>query len=141
MKRRKFLQTSCNFCLLGAAGIFLSELEACSPAYQVIKTEIIHDTVQIGLALFAQSNLQFVRPKGWYYDIAVQKKENAYEAMLLQCTHQRNQLIPAANGFFCTLHGSQFDRDGNPKKGPAENPLKKFFTTIDQNNLIIHLKA
>jgi len=141
VKRRTFIQTSCNFCLFGAAGILLSELEGCSPSYQVIKSEITHDTVQIGLASFAQSNLQFVRPKGWYYDIAVQKKENVYEALLLQCTHQNNQLIPAGNGFVCNLHGSQFDRDGNPTKGPAENPLKKFSTSVDQDNLIIHLKA
>jgi hypothetical protein len=100
MTRRKFFQTSCTFCLLGATGTFLSELEACSPSYQVINTEIIDDTIQIGLASFAHSNLQLVRPTGWLYDIAVQKKENEYEALLLECTHQKNQLVPAGNGFF-----------------------------------------
>jgi Rieske Fe-S protein len=143
MERRKFLKSSCNICLLAATGYFLSELTACSPAaYHVIKTEIINDEIQIPVASFTQSNMQFVRPKGWYYDIAVQKKEdNTYEALLMQCTHQENQLTPASNGYTCSLHGSQFNKDGKVTKGPAENPLKHYATSINQENLIIHIKS
>jgi hypothetical protein len=53
----------------------------------------VNNQIQIPVAGFAQSSLQFVRPKGWYYDIAVQKKDNEnYEALLFQCTDQGNQL-------------------------------------------------
>lgn len=141
MDRRKFLKSSCNVCLLATSGYFLSELSACSPAYTVIKSEIINDSVQMPLNTFAQSSLQFIRPKGWYYDIAVQKKEDHYEAVLMRCTHQNNQLTPTGNGFACSLHGSQFNKDGMVTKGPAENPLKKFSTSVNQDQLIIHLKA
>jgi len=128
--------------MLAASGYFLSALNGCSPAYQVIKTEVVNDTVQIPLASFAQSNFQFVRPKGWYYDIAVEKKnESLYESLLMQCTHHQNQLVPTGNGYFCNLHGSQFDKEGNVIKGPAENKLKKYNTTIEQDKLIIHLKG
>jgi Rieske Fe-S protein len=61
--------------------------------------------------------------------------------MLLQCTHQHNQLIPAGKGYFCTLHGSTFDQQGNATKGPAELPLKKYQTQIEQGNLIISLHS
>lgn len=76
-----------------------------------------------------------------YKDIAVQKKDEAtYTALLLECTHQENGLTPTGNGYHCNLHGSEFDRDGKVRKGPAELPLEKFTTTIDNDNLLIHLK-
>jgi Rieske Fe-S protein len=71
----------------------------------------------------------------------VQKKDDHYEALLMQCTHQNNQLTPTGNGFTCSLHGSQFNKDGIVTKGPAENRLKKFSTSVNLDQLIIHLKA
>ncbi|HSZ86036.1 MAG TPA: Rieske (2Fe-2S) protein [Puia sp.] len=141
MQRRQFLKSSCNFCLLAGSGVLLAELASCSPAYAVIKTEVVNNQIQIPVAGFAQSSLQFVRPKGWYYDIAVQKKDNDnYEALLLQCTHQSNQLTPNGHGYTCNLHGSQFNNDGAVTKGPAEKSLKKYPVAIEHENLIINLK-
>ena len=141
MQRKQFIKSSCNLCLLTASGFLLSEFIACSPAYQVIKTEVVNNQIQIPVAGFAQSGLQFIRPRGWYYDIAVQKKDNnTYEALLLQCTHQSNQLTPNGHGYTCNLHGSQFDSDGMVKKGPAEQPLKRYPVAVDKENLIINLK-
>ena len=92
------------------------------------------------LTMFDKSPLQFVRPKGWYYDIAVQKKEdNSYSALLMQCTHQENQLTPTGNGFTCSLHGSQFDKAGNVRKGSAEQHLEGYRTFVDNGNLIIEI--
>ncbi|MBS1916243.1 MAG: Rieske (2Fe-2S) protein [Bacteroidetes bacterium] len=143
MQRRKFLKSSCNLCMLAASGYLFSELAACSPAaYHVFKTEIVNNHVEIPLTEFAQSSLQFVRPNGWYYDIAVQKKaDNSYEALLLQCTHQSNQLVPNGNGYTCSLHGSQFNKDGDVTKGPAEKPLKHYPVTVNQDKLSIQLKS
>ncbi len=90
------------------------------------------------LSLFEKGSLQFVRPKGWLYDIAVQKKsDGTYEALLMQCTHMDNQLMPAQNGFSCSLHGSKFNTEGKVIKGPAEMPLKKYSTSINNTNLVI----
>jgi Rieske Fe-S protein len=142
MQRRQFIQSSCNLCLLAASGYFYSALSGCSPAFQVIKTEVVNDAIQIPLASLSQSNFQIVRPQGWYYDIALEKKnDGSYETLLLQCTHQQNQLVPTNKGYLCNLHGSQFDKEGNVTKGPAENSLKKYNTTIEQDKLIIHLKG
>jgi Rieske Fe-S protein len=142
MERRHFIKSSCNACLLAATGYFLSELSACSPStYHVFKAEIINEEIQVPVASFTQYNMQVVRPKGWFYDIAVQKKEdNTYQAILMQCTHQKNQLTQTGNGYLCSLHGSQFDKNGKVTKGPAENALKQYTTSINQDNLIIHLK-
>lgn len=140
MERRKFIKSSCNFCLLGAAGILATNLSGCSPAaYPVFKTEVNNNIIEIPLTLFDKAQLQFIRPKGLYHDIAVHKKEDTYTALLLECTHQENSLTPTGNGYHCNFHGSEFDKDGRVKKGPAELPLKKYKTSINQNNLIIHV--
>ncbi|HVW59544.1 MAG TPA: Rieske (2Fe-2S) protein [Puia sp.] len=143
MQRRDFIRSTCNMCMLLTAGAFLPTLSGCGPAaYKVINTEIHDNQVEIPLAGFAQSPLQLVRPKGWMYSIAVRKKEdNTYTALLLKCTHQDNQLTPAANGYSCSLHGSAFNTAGRVTKGPAERPLKEYPVTTDTTNLIIHLKA
>jgi len=143
MQRRDFIKSSCNICLLLTAGALLPTLSGCGPAaYKVINTEIHNDQVEIPLAGFAQSPLQLVRPKGWFYSIAIRRKEdNTYSALLLKCTHQDNQLTAATNGYTCSLHGSAFNNDGRVTKGPAERPLKEYAVTTDANNLIIHLKA
>lgn len=139
MDRKDFLKLSCNTCLLGAAAMILPGLTGCSPAaYSVFKTERIENKITIPLSLFEKNKLQFIRPKGWDYDIAVQQKEDgSFTALLLQCTHLDNQLSPAQNGFSCSLHGSKFNRDGVVVKGPAEIALKKFKTIISNTNLII----
>lgn len=140
-ERRKFIKSSCNFCLMAAGGFLISELSACSPAAKVLKVPVSGNTIQIPLNAFSSEPLVIVRPSGWYYDIAVRKKEeNTYEAIFLQCTHQQNQLVVDPHGYKCNLHGSQFDEDGKVLKGPAGMPLKRFNTTLNPDQLIIHLK-
>ncbi len=140
MERRRFLKDSCNICLLGSAGFFFPQLTGCATTQGGYTAEIINKTINVPVVLFEKSTLQLVRPKGWYYDIAVQKKEdNTYAAMLLQCTHQENQLTRSGSGYTCSLHGSQFDLSGNVQKGPASKPLEKYNTSVSGDQLTIHL--
>ncbi len=119
-----------------------SELASCTPAAKVLKVPVNGNTLQVPLNAFADTQQLIVRPTGWVYDIAVRKTgENHYEALLLQCTHQQNQLVVNPNGFKCNLHGSQFDSDGKVIKGPAELPLKRYEITPDRDQLIVHLQA
>jgi len=75
MQRRQFIRSSCNLCLLGAGSYFLSSISGCVPAkYPVINAEVINKKIFLPLSAFATNNMQIIRPKGWYYDIAVQKK-------------------------------------------------------------------
>src|SRR5437773_9886431 len=76
MERKEFLASTCKACMLMAAGYFLPKLTGCSPAYSVFKTDIVNKKVTVPLNIFDQHPLQFVRPKGWYFDIAVQKNED-----------------------------------------------------------------
>ena len=142
MERREFIQTSCNACLLVAAGYLLPSLAACGTQASVLKADIVNDKVMLPASRFAQPSIQMVRPRGWLYDIAVEKnEENNFRALLMQCTHQENQLTQQGNGFHCSLHGSQFDKEGRVVKGPAERPLKQFPVSIENDQLIIHINA
>ena len=127
-------------CLLGAAGFLFPQLTGCASTQGVYKTEVLNKKISIPVSIFDKSAVQLVRPNGWYYDIAVQKIENNnYSAILLQCTHQENQLDRNGNGFTCSLHGSQFDLTGKVTKGPATKSLEKYETSISNDQLIIHL--
>ena len=142
MERREFIRSSCNVCMLAAAGYFLPKLAGCSPAsFAIFKTDIVDKKVELPLTMFSTSTLQFIRPNGWYYNIAVEKKEdNTYTALLLQCTHQENQLTPNGNnGFTCTLHGSVFDKEGRVRKGPAQDPLVRYTTYVENDHLVIEV--
>lgn len=143
MERRTFLQQSCNACLLVAAGLLSTTLSGCGPgAWQVFAATPRDDRIIVPEDAFAKGPLVLVRPKGWYYAIALRKKkDNTYSALLLKCTHQENQLTAASGGFSCSLHGSTFNSDGQVVKGPAENALTSYPVTVESDSIIIHINA
>lgn len=140
MERRNFIKSGCTFCLLAAGGMLLPMLEGCGTTQKtsVYKTTVSGNKIEIPVSLFADKKIQIVRAKGQYYDIAVQQHEDkTYTALLMRCTHMDNQLNLSGNGYRCSLHGSEFDNEGNGKKGPAEHALKKYPVTINNDKLII----
>jgi Rieske Fe-S protein len=142
IERRKFLTSACKACLLAGAGFLVADLTACSSSTKIIRLPVNQNSVRVPITAFAQAPILIVRPEGWLYDIAVRKTAmDQYEALLLQCTHQQNQLMVNSNGYKCNLHGSQFNFDGNVVKGPAEGALRKFTTSLDQDRLIVQLKS
>ena len=143
MQRRTFIRSSCNSCLLLATGFLMPALSGCGPgAYSVFNAAPADDKLIVPTDAFAKGSLVLVRPKGWFYAIALRKKEDStYSALLLKCTHQDNQLDASSNGFSCSLHGSAFDQDGRVTKGPAERTLTSFPVTTANNALIIHIRS
>jgi len=142
MERRTFLNAACKLCVLGAAGYILPQsLLSCAPGKSAVyKATVDGNAIRVPLSLFDAGNVQMVRPKGWFYDIAVIRHQDlSYSAMLMKCTHMDNQLTIAGDGFHCSLHGSHFDKDGQVRKGPAEKALTRYNTTIEDNNLTIHI--
>jgi len=142
MERRNFIQDGCKACIFLGAGLLISELSACGPSSQILHLPVSGNTVQLPLAGFAKQTMQIVRPEGWIYDIAVRKSNDGqYDALFLQCTHQKNQVIPEGNGFFCPLHGSRYTLEGAVTKGPAEMSLRKFPVHEESGDLVIELKS
>lgn len=63
--------------------------------------------------------------------IFLHKKNNEdFEAKLMLCTHKSCDIKPAGTILVCPCHGSEFSRNGNVLKGPAEKPLRNFPVTI-----------
>jgi nitrite reductase/ring-hydroxylating ferredoxin subunit len=142
IERRKFISSACKACIFAGAGFLISDLAACSTPAKIIRLPISQDSVRFPLTAFATESIQLIRPEGWYYDIAVRKTgPDQFEALLLECTHQQNQLITISNGYECNLHGSQFNLNGQVVKGPAERALKKFSTSLDQEQVVVQLKS
>lgn len=140
MDRRKFVKQTCSLCLAAGSGMLVASLASCGAALPVYKTAVADNRVTVPINLFTGTDFQLIQPKSMYYNIGLKKeKDGNYTALLLRCTHADNQLIPAGNGFRCTLHGSTFDKEGAVTNGPAQNPLKKYTTEIQDNNIIIHL--
>jgi len=139
MERRAFIKTSCSLCVALSAGLAISTFSSCAPSL-IFNAIISENKIAVPLSLFAKSELKIVRVKNYDYDIAVRKEPGEkFLALLMRCTHADNQLTNTGNGFSCSLHGSVFEKDGTVKKGPAEKPLKKFFTEKIADQLIIHL--
>jgi Rieske Fe-S protein len=139
--RRSFLKDTCKVCLLGAATFSITEfLASCGTTAKGFKTTVTDNKIELPLSLFDTSNSQIISPRNYEYEIAVQKNtDNTFQALLLRCTHQNNQLIPTGSGYYCSLHGSQYDKQGNIKKGPAEKGLPHLMIETTPTNLIIHI--
>jgi Rieske Fe-S protein len=139
--RRSFLKDTCKVCLLGATTFSIAEfLVSCGTTAKGFKTTVTDNKIEVPLSLFDTSNSQIISPRNYEYEIAVQKNtDNTFQALLLRCTHQNNQLIPTGSGYYCSLHGSQYDKQGNVKKGPAEKGLPCLTIETTPTNLIIHI--
>jgi len=124
-------------CVAVGTGFVVEALSSCShlPVY---KTQISEHKIEVPLSLFAQGELQLVRPEGFEFDIAVRKETGgAYTALLMRCTHADNQLVSTGSGFVCNSHGSRFDAKGNVTKSPAEKALRRYSAEVVGDNLII----
>lgn len=72
-------------------------------------------------------------------EIVVLKIKGNIEILSLKCTHL-GCTIKYYNGTFkCPCHGSEFDSNGNPLKGPATKPLIKYNYYIKNNKIYISL--
>jgi len=141
MERRQFIKASCGFCLMMAISSAIPSFVLAADKRKPYKTEL-NDQNQaiIPLALFAEDNLQIVRIKGSFYDIALHKEEDGhFTAMLMKCTHMDNQLYLTGEGFRCSQHGSEFDKNGAVTKGPAEVSLTRYETSVKDDSIIINI--
>ena len=151
MERKEFLKLSCNACLLAGAGLLSAQLlAACGPAKQATadsskkegstpaqstanatgkssngryKTSVVNKEIQVPLTALAATGVTIIRAKGMDFDIALhQTAENAYEALLLCCTHFSNPLVRQGDGYHCNTHGSEFDANGKVTPRPRRQP-------------------
>lgn len=71
--------------------------------------------------------------------IVYRKDENSYLAMLMKCTHQGIELNVNGDILTCSAHGSEFSNKGEVIQGPADQKLKIFPVSTDEQNIYIQL--
>ncbi|MCC6290124.1 MAG: Rieske (2Fe-2S) protein [Chitinophagaceae bacterium] len=115
-------------------------LESCGSSMHMYKAQVNDKKIVVPLHEFpADKNMIVVRSKDMENDILLVKKDDHYNALYLQCTHEGVGLSATDKKIVCTAHGSVFDFDGNVLKEPALKPLKMFKTSVIDNSLIISL--
>jgi Rieske Fe-S protein len=56
-----------------------------------------------------------------------------YYALSAICTHQGCTVEEKGSRFVCPCHGSTYDRSGSVLKGPADQPLRRYPTRLENN--------
>lgn len=67
--------------------------------------------------------------------------DNEYSALLMKCSHQGNELQASGDHLHCSAHGSEFNNKGVVAQGPAENNLRSFKVTADNEKIFIDLRS
>jgi len=137
--RRDFIKKGCIACLgLSSMGVLL---DACTAPLQVLKfNSIVGQTLTVPADKFnGQSKMIVLRSEHLDNDILLVKNNDAYQALLLVCTHEGFALTPTETKIFCDAHGSQFDLEGKVIREPALKPLTRYKTALINNNITIYL--
>lgn len=142
MDRKKFVKTL-GICVVGIP-LASQVLQSCSSIYYadtlekggeitVAKSEFINDKNK-------ERKYVLITPQDTDFPISLYKiEEDNYVASLLKCTHRGCELNVGGNIYSCPCHGSEFKKTGEVLEGPAEEQLKTFKITIDDQNIYIHL--
>lgn len=147
MERRAFIQQCGILGTLCLGGMLLTE--SCVPT-QHITAHVVDNQVKLPLSSFTHTKggktsyrkYVVVKPEGLSYPIVMYRfAEGQYSALLLQCSHQGNELNINGDLLTCPAHGSEFSNRGEVMTGPAEQKLKSFPVLIKDDNLYIQLAS
>ena len=116
----------------------------------MVHATIMGENIELPLAEFTQIKKDettfrkyiVIQNEQLQYPICVYRiSVSEYKALLMKCTHQGNELSVFGDKLHCAAHGSEFDRQGIATIGPAVQPLRNFPVTIENQKLLISLKA
>ncbi|MGP8215363.1 MAG: ubiquinol-cytochrome c reductase iron-sulfur subunit [Bacteroidia bacterium] len=146
MHRKEFIKICCISCLGGTA--LISLLEGCAGSNYFAQNTMANNQITIKKSEFIkvdkekQSHRKYVLVKSdsLNFPICIFKiSEDTYSALLMECTHRGCELQPAGDYLSCPCHGSEFTNRGIVQNPPAEENLKTFKTTTDNENIYVQL--
>ena len=147
MDRRKFIKNSCVACL--SASALTGIVSSCTPSRYISGT-LGKDGLFVDVNEFVETkngrstyrSYLVVRNNALQYPVCVYRfNENEYSALWMRCTHQGTELQASGDYLQCTAHGSEFNNKGSVKNGPADQNLRSFPVTVNNNQLFIDLRA
>jgi len=143
VERKEFIR-SCGYACLGILG-FTALLEGCAPPkYLQVGPEGNLLKIAKKDLISPKSNKKLrhavVKTNALNYPIVLyQFSDTDYSALLLECTHQGTELTVNGDLLSCPAHGSEFSNRGDIIQGPAEQKLKNYKVSVDNDNIFIHL--
>lgn len=146
MLRKDFIKTCCIACVGGTA--IGSILQSCGGTNYFAQTNFAENKIVVKKTEFiktakGKSRLRkyvLVKIDKLNFPVCVYKiNEENYSALLMECTHKGCELQPNGNYLVCPCHGSEFTNLGLVQNPPAEENLKTYETTTDNDNIYIQL--
>lgn len=146
MLRKNFIKT-CGFaCLSGT--VFTSLLQSCASTNYFASSIFANNQIAIKKTEFVRMKKNkpvqrkhiLVKTDKLHFPLCIFKisKEN-YSALLMECTHKGCELQPNGSFLICPCHGSEFTNRGIVQNPPAQENLKSFKTTTDNDNIYVQL--
>lgn len=146
MDRKAFLKTCGHACLSGATLAVL--LESCAGTNYFAQTSYANNQIAIRKSEFIivtkgktiHRKYVLVRNDKFNFPICIYKlDEEAYSALLMQCTHRGCELKPNGAYLVCPCHGSEFTNRGVVQNPPAEQDLQTFTIRTDHEHIYLYL--
>ncbi len=146
MDRKEFLKT-CGYACLGGTAL-MALLQSCASTNYFAQSALEENRILIKKTEFVKTEKEKIKERKFVlvktdkfgFPICVYKiNETEYSALLMQCTHKGCELHPQGNFLVCPCHGSEFTNKGVVQNHPAEENLKTFKTSTDNENIYIHL--
>ena len=145
MERREFIKNTGLICLgcIGATAL----LQSCSNAYYVQSTFDANKLVvrkseftEVKKGKTIQHTFVLVKTDTLQAPVYLHKfSDTDYSALLMVCTHKGCEVNPHGEYLICPCHGSEFSIRGKVQNPPAEQDLKSYTVTTDNENIFIWL--
>lgn len=144
MERRDFIKTVCLGCAGGIGASWL--LQSCTTQRYIEGVTTSLNTIRVEKSEFTKAedigapveNFLLLKNSNFDHPIIIYKlNEKEYRSYLLQCTHQGCELQAFETRMICPCHGSEFNPKGEVTVGPAEENLKFYVTTHDDEFIYI----
>ena len=132
-----------DFVRAGAATVAAALLPSCA---SIVTRRVPLDNGLIRLSLRQHPELAEPRgslrllPDGWedpVYLLALER--GGYAAVSSVCTHRGCTVDLGGPGLSCPCHGSQYDREGNVMRGPANRALQRYPVRASGDELTIEV--
>ncbi|WP_420583318.1 ubiquinol-cytochrome c reductase iron-sulfur subunit [Reichenbachiella sp.] len=134
MERRKFIQKTGAVCLGAIAGGTL--LTSCAKVYYA-QYAVVDKSIKVAKSEFDERSAVVIKDDRLPAPIYLMKNGASFSAVLMLCTHKECEVAPFGQELHCPCHGSEFTNTGKVITGPAEEDLKKFKVTTNEDFIFI----
>lgn len=145
ISRQDFLKT-CGATCLALTGLTLA---GCKSVYYAQEPVIKDKSIQVKKTEFvavSKKGEKSIRPfilvelKGQAFPIYLYRRSDTdFNAVLMKCSHQGNELNAHDGYLTCPAHGSEYDATGKVTEGPAERNLTAYRVTTEGEFIYIHI--